>query len=98
MSRNSSKQLPTVIMFKNGKEVERRPLVTSNGKLLPFSFTYVRHVCVCFISQTQFLFFMQENFVTTFNMNNVFKECRDNPLKTKKDKKEATTGDHDKTE
>jgi hypothetical protein len=35
-----SKQLPTVILFKGGKEAERRPLVNEKNKLVPFTFTY----------------------------------------------------------
>jgi len=33
-----SRQLPTVILFKNGKEVDRRPAVMSNRKLEKFTF------------------------------------------------------------
>jgi len=36
-----SKQLPTLILFKNGEEEMRRPLIGSKGKLTPFSFTFV---------------------------------------------------------
>lgn len=36
-----SKQLPTLILFKDGKEEMRRPLVASNSKLVQFSFTFV---------------------------------------------------------
>lgn len=34
-----SKQIPTLILFKNGEEM-KRPLVTSNGKLIPFALNY----------------------------------------------------------
>uniref|UniRef100_A0A1B0ATX1 Thioredoxin domain-containing protein n=1 Tax=Glossina palpalis gambiensis TaxID=67801 RepID=A0A1B0ATX1_9MUSC len=34
-----SRQLPTVILFKNGKEVERHPKVDAKGKLLKFFFS-----------------------------------------------------------
>ncbi|CAD7088640.1 unnamed protein product [Hermetia illucens] len=34
-----SKQLPTVILFQNGKEVDRRPTVDSKGKLQKFFFS-----------------------------------------------------------
>lgn len=34
-----SRQLPTVILFKNGKEVERHPKVDARGKLLKFFFS-----------------------------------------------------------
>lgn len=35
----SSKQLPTVIMFRDGKEVVRRPTVDTKGKIIKFGFT-----------------------------------------------------------
>ncbi|KPM09297.1 thioredoxin-related transmembrane protein 2-like protein [Sarcoptes scabiei] len=35
-----SKQLPTLVLFKNGKELMRRPLVNEKGKLIHFSFTF----------------------------------------------------------
>ena len=34
-----SKQLPTLVLFKDGKEVMRRPTVDSNFKLIKFAFT-----------------------------------------------------------
>lgn len=34
-----SKQLPTLILFKEGKEILRRPTTDTKGKLLKFSFT-----------------------------------------------------------
>lgn len=34
-----SKQLPTIIVFQDGKEVNRRPTVDSKGKLIKFTFT-----------------------------------------------------------
>lgn len=37
-----SKQLPTLILFQNGKEVMRRPSVNEKGKLIPFVLSYVR--------------------------------------------------------
>lgn len=36
-----SKQLPTVLLFMNGRETMRRPLVNEKGKLVPFAFTFV---------------------------------------------------------
>lgn len=36
-----SKQMPTLILFKNGLEVMRRPVVNERGKLVPFNFNYV---------------------------------------------------------
>jgi len=35
-----SKQLPTIIMYQNGKETRRRPHVTSNGSVYKFIFSY----------------------------------------------------------
>uniref|UniRef100_A0A0K8TMV0 Putative thioredoxin-like protein n=1 Tax=Tabanus bromius TaxID=304241 RepID=A0A0K8TMV0_TABBR len=34
-----SRQLPTIILFQNGKEVDRRPMVDSKGKLTKFFFS-----------------------------------------------------------
>lgn len=38
---STSKQLPTLILFQNGKEVERRPYGDSKGKLVKFLFSLV---------------------------------------------------------
>lgn len=38
---STSKQLPTIILFKNGKEVDRRPYADKNGKLVKFLFSLV---------------------------------------------------------
>lgn len=51
-----SKQLPTVILFKDGKEEMRRPLVASNSKLVPFSFTFVSLILSYMINYSKFLF------------------------------------------
>jgi hypothetical protein len=37
-----SRQLPTVILFKNGKEVTRRPAADNRGKLIKFFFSEVK--------------------------------------------------------
>lgn len=42
-----SKQLPTLILFKGGKEYMRRPYVTDKNKLTPFSFSFVRDQADC---------------------------------------------------
>lgn len=60
-----SKQLPTIIMFKNGKEVERRPNADAKGKLQKF-------------------FFSSDNIKAAFDLNNIYKECKENPMKAKK--------------
>jgi thiol-disulfide isomerase/thioredoxin len=62
-----SRQLPTVILFKNAKEVSRRPYADAKGKLVKF-------------------FFSEDNMRAAFDMNNIFKECKENPLPSKKEK------------
>lgn len=39
-----SRQLPTVILFKNGKEVTRRPAADNRGKLVKFFFSEVKYL------------------------------------------------------
>jgi thiol-disulfide isomerase/thioredoxin len=63
-----SKQLPTLILFRNGKELMRRPLVNSSGKLVKFVLNY-------------------ENVVSEFDLNNIYQECKNNPLKSSKSKR-----------
>jgi thiol-disulfide isomerase/thioredoxin len=71
-----SRQLPTVILFKNAKEVTRRPYADSKGKLVKF-------------------FFSEDNTKAAFDLNNVYKECKENPIKaskaTKADEKNKKT-------
>ena len=57
-----SRQLPTVILFRQGKEVARRPYADSKGKLVKF-------------------FFSADNVKAAFDLNNLYKECKDNPIK-----------------
>lgn len=57
-----SRQLPTLVLFKNGKEVLRRPTVDAKGKLQKF-------------------FFSEDNVTVGMDLNNYFKECKENPLK-----------------
>lgn len=38
---STSKQLPTLILFKEGKEIERRPHADHKGKLIKFLFSLV---------------------------------------------------------
>lgn len=65
-----SKQLPTVILFKNGKEVCRKPTVDSKFQLVKF-------------------FFSEENVTAAFNLNNLYQECKANPIKKhRKEEKE----------
>ena len=57
-----SKQLPSVLLFKNGKEVARRPTVDAKGKLQKF-------------------FFSVDNVRAAFDLNNLYRECKENPIK-----------------
>lgn len=66
-----SKQLPTVILFKHGKEVSRRPNIDSKYQLVKF-------------------FFSEENVTAAFNLNNLYQECKANPIKKhKKEEKDS---------
>lgn len=58
-----SKQLPTMILFRNGKEVIRRPHADSKGKLIQF-------------------FFSEDNIRAAFDLNNLYRECKDAPIKS----------------
>lgn len=60
-----SRQLPTIILFKQGKEVDRRPSYDSKGKITKFYFSY-------------------DNVIAGFGLNSLYKECRENPIKTPK--------------
>lgn len=60
-----SRQLPTIILFQNGKEVTRRPYADSKGKLVKF-------------------FFSEDNVKAAFDLNNLYKECKANPIKPSK--------------
>jgi thiol-disulfide isomerase/thioredoxin len=64
-----SRQLPTVVLFKNGKEVTRRPFADSKGKLVKF-------------------FFSDDNMKAAFDLNDLYKECKANPIKPLKAKKD----------
>lgn len=66
-----SRQLPTVILFKNGKEVDRRPSYDARGRLTKFYFSY-------------------DNVVAGLGLNNLYKECRENPIKKAKQEKPAS--------
>lgn len=48
-----SRQLPTVIMFKNGVEVLRRPTYDNNGKIFKFFFTEVYNFQIYFYVQNK---------------------------------------------
>lgn len=57
-----SKQLPTLLLFRGGKPVTRRPTVDANGKLQKF-------------------FFSEDNVKAAFDLNNLYRECAENPIK-----------------
>ncbi|XP_031830364.1 thioredoxin-related transmembrane protein 2 homolog [Nomia melanderi] len=64
---STSKQLPTIILFKDGKEVDRRPYADHKGKVVKFLFSL-------------------DNIKAAFDLNNLYRDCKKNPLK-KKEKK-----------
>lgn len=45
---SKSQQLPTLILFKEGKEVERRPYADRQGKLVKFLFSMVNLLMIIF--------------------------------------------------
>uniref|UniRef100_A0A8R1U053 Thioredoxin domain-containing protein n=1 Tax=Onchocerca volvulus TaxID=6282 RepID=A0A8R1U053_ONCVO len=61
----TSKQLPTISLFKEGKEIQRRPGV-HNRRALPFVFT-------------------KENCILTFDLINLYEECKSNMTKHEKE-------------
>jgi len=63
----TSKQLPTVSLFREGKEVRRRPMIGGGGRAIPFVFS-------------------EERFIMDYDLNNLYKECKENM--TKQDKKQ----------
>lgn len=78
-----SRQLPTVILFRNGKEVSRQPYVNDKGKLQTFFFTV-------------------DNLKAAFDLNNLYQECKNNPIKSKTAKRsqlnEPSSNGHPKSE
>lgn len=69
-----SKQLPTVLLFQDGKEAVRRPNVDSKGKLQKFLFS-------------------TDNMKTAYDLNNLYKCCKEQGTK-----KEITKKGHTKAE
>lgn len=63
-----SRQLPSLILFKNGKETLRRPYADSKGKLQTF-------------------FFSKDNIIAAFNLNSLYKECKENSSISNSEKK-----------
>ncbi|XP_012266460.1 thioredoxin-related transmembrane protein 2 homolog [Athalia rosae] len=62
-----SRQLPSLILFKEGREIQRRPHADHRGKLIKFLFS-------------------SDNIKAAFDLNNIYKECKNTPLK-RRDKK-----------
>lgn len=69
-----SKQLPTLILFRDGKEVTRRPTYDNKRNIIKF-------------------FFSSDNVKASFDLNNLYNECKQSPLKKKK---HVTEKDDDK--
>lgn len=64
-----TKQLPTIIVFKNGKELDRRPLIDYKG-----------HIAAKFV-------FSEENVIKAFELNELYLQCKKNPIKLSKRRK-----------
>lgn len=79
-----SKQMPTLILFKDGLETMRRPLVNDQGKLVTFNFNYVSHL---FTSHVLYWWlFPQSNIVSTFGLDELKTETKQTAEKTFNDK------------
>ncbi|XP_059479798.1 thioredoxin-related transmembrane protein 2 homolog [Neocloeon triangulifer] len=77
-----SRQLPTVILFKDAKEHIRRPDIDTSNKLHKF-------------------YFSEDNVKAAFDLNNIYNESKNNPLKSPKKSKKLQNGtedDHIKSE
>ena len=70
--------MPTVILFKEGKEYDRRPLVGDKGRLIKFTFNAVSPALS---SLMPYALCPQDNVVAAFDLNNLFEECKSHPLK-----------------
>lgn len=62
-----SKQLPTLILFKDGKEDMRKPYISPKGTVVRYNF-------------------LKEAVIRDFELNAVYQKCKENPLKTRKEK------------
>lgn len=84
-----SKQIPTLILFKNGVEYQRRPLVGNDRKLIPFALSFVSLILNLF-QVNLFNYFLKDNVVAQFDLNNVYDECKKNlkSIKSKRPKEE----------
>lgn len=75
-----SQQLPTLILFQNGKETMRRPVVNNNNKLVKFVFSYVSLINLG-DGNSSLCFHLQDNVVREYELNDIYNECKKNPLK-----------------
>eukprot|EP00914_Ancora_sagittata_P029927 GHVO01059431.1.p1 GENE.GHVO01059431.1~~GHVO01059431.1.p1 ORF type:complete len:209 (+),score=12.19 GHVO01059431.1:93-629(+) len=76
-----SRQLPTVVLFQNGKETRRKPVIDAKGKV------------------TAKFMFNKENVIKAFDLNDVYLQCKKNPIKVRKDKKsDLNSSNKSKTE
>lgn len=89
---STSKQLPTLMLFKNGEEVMRRPCADTRGKIARFFFTAVStyRSFIMKIFRKDFLircYFLQDNIKTVFDLNNIYKNAlsKSKPIKAPKD-------------
>lgn len=92
---STSKQLPTLILFKDGKEVERRPYADHKGKLVKFLFSLVRVIQGCnfkipksniILPLSIFVSIFQDNVKAAFDLNNIYNDRKKNPIKRKEKK------------
>jgi len=93
---STSKQLPTLILFKEGKEVERRPYASNKGKLVKFLFSLVRIIFNINIYFLHLIFLsilifyipiFQDNVKAAFDLSNIYNNCKKYPIKRKEKKK-----------
>lgn len=90
---SKSKQLPTLILFKQGKEVDRRPYIDRNNKLVHFVFSIVSFKLNILVSAElkslhfyKLYSYFQDNIEEAFILKDLHKSCKENPTK-RKDKK-----------
>lgn len=78
----TSRTLPTLIMFKDGREYMRRPLLDTRERVVPFSFSFVSQLANSLVNDIHLepstnsmshlsLERYQENIVTVFNLGSI---------------------------
>lgn len=65
---STSRQLPTLILFKNGKEVERRPYADHKGKLIKFLFSIVCIISIILCPLNSINILIYHTFCIIFNI------------------------------